>query len=277
MIRPARTVVISILLLAAASVKINSATSDSKPGRLTLPLDERWRFLKADAPGAEQPDFNDASWRPVNLPHDWSIEGPFDKDAPTRGAGGFLPSGAAWYRNHFAFPAADAARRVFIEFDGVMADSDVWINGFHLGKRPYGYVSFRYELTGHLNFGEDKPNVLAVRADTSRQPASRWYTGGGIYRHVRLVVVSPVHIDQWSTFVTTPQVSAREAKVLVQSTVANQSNADRNVALRIALIAPNGRAVRTVETGPQTVTAGKSADFRQEIPVTHSTDGALPW
>ena len=99
-------------------------------------------------------------------------------------------------------------RRVFVEFDGVMENSDVWINGFHLGHRPNGYVSFRYELTGHAEFWRRHDNVLAVRADTSAQPASRWYAGAGIYRHVRLVVTDPVHLAQDGVFVSTPKVSA---------------------------------------------------------------------
>jgi len=267
MIRRAKLVAISACLLAAVCTGIGPAEGDSNPGRRIMRFDDHWRFLKADAPGAEQPGFDDASWRPVVIPHDWSIEGPFDQNAPTRGAGGFLPAGVAWYRNHFLLPSAEASRRVFVEFDGVMANSDVWINGFHLGRRPYGYVSFRYDLTGHLNFGDAKPNVMAVRSDTSQQPASRWYSGAGIYRHVRLVIQNPVHIEHWSTFVTTPEVSQREATVRVQTTVVNQSGADREVAVRIALTAPNGSLVRSVETRPQTVPAGKSADYQQDIPV----------
>src|SRR5581483_5543944 len=159
--------------------------------RSTTSFDSDWRFEKGDASGAEAVEFNDSGWRTVNVPHDWSIEGPFDQKNPTGGAGGFLPAGVGWYRKHFALPASAARQRVFVEFDGVMANSDVWINGFHLGKRPYGYVSFRYELTGHLQSGPTPSNILAVRADNSGQPASRWYTGAGIYRHVRLIVTDP--------------------------------------------------------------------------------------
>src|SRR5580692_6078974 len=155
--------------------------------RVTLAFDTDWRFLKSDAAGAEKPEFADADWRVLNLPHDWSIEGPFDRQNPTGGAGAFLPAGIGWYRKHFTLSADQARRRVFVEFDGVMANSDVWINGFHLGLRPYGYVGFRYELTGHVSSGKDA-NLLAVRADNSQQPASRWYAGAGIYRHVRLVL-----------------------------------------------------------------------------------------
>jgi beta-galactosidase len=211
--------------------------------RTTVSFDSDWRFLKADAPGAEKPEFADAAWRALNVPHDWSIEGPFDQKNPAGGAGGFLPAGIGWYRKHFTLPADYAKRRVFVEFDGVMANSEVWINGFRLGKRPYGYVSFRYELTGHVTFGARNPNVLAVRADNSGQPASRWYAGAGIYRHVRLLVTDPVHLGQWATFVTTPQVAAGAATVRVQTTVVNQSDAARTVTVEVAILGPDGKTV----------------------------------
>jgi len=234
--------------------------------RQQVPIESGWKFSLGDPPGAEKVDFDDAKWRTLDVPHDWSIEGPFDEKNPTRGAGGFLPAGVGWYRKHFSLSSAYAGRRVFIEFDGVMANSDVWINGFHLGKRPYGYVSFRYELTGQLNFGKG-PNVIAVRADNSGQPASRWYSGAGIYRHVRMVITDPVHIDQWGTFVTSPVVSADSATVLVQSKVVNQSEAAREVVLEITLRGPNGRVVQSVTTKPQKVSALGATDFKQSIVV----------
>jgi beta-galactosidase len=230
-------------------------------------FDAGWRFLKSDAVGAEKPEFDDSAWRPVDVPHDWSIEGPFDEKNATGGAGGFLPAGVGWYRKHFALPAGPAGQHVFIEFDGVMANSDVWINGYHLGKRPYGYVSFEYDLTGHLKLGDEKANVLAVRADNLGQPASRWYTGAGIYRHVRLAVEEPVHAEHWSTFVTTPRVSAAEATVRVESRMVNQSEQARSVRLQIRILDTHGRAVGSAETAPQTVAAGNSADYAAEITV----------
>jgi beta-galactosidase len=239
----------------------------SQSARNVVSFDDDWRFLKGDAPAAEKPLFDDAAWRRLDVPHDWSIEGPFDKDNPTGGAGGFLPAGVGWYRKHFVLPPGYDKRRVFVEFDGVMANSDVWINGFHLGKRPYGYVSFSYELTGHLNFGNGKPNVLAVRADNSGQPASRWYTGAGIYRHVRLIAANPVHTEQWGTFVTTPKVTTAQATVHVQSTVVNQSDAPQSVTVQVTLVGPEGRTVQTGETKPQTIAAGQSADFQQDLDV----------
>ncbi len=267
MLRIPERVVLAVILLTAGAATIGFAAGDSATGRSAKLFDDQWQFLKADAPGAEQPGFDDASWRRVTLPHDWSIEGPFDRNATTGGAGGFLPSGVSWYRKHFVLPEADTMRRVFVEFEGVMANSDVWINGFHFGKRPYGYVSFSYEMTGHLQFGNDKSNVLAVRTDTSRQPASRWYTGAGIYRHVRLLIENPVHLERWSTFVTTPRVSTGEAVVRVETTAVNQADADRSVAVRMTLIAPDGHSLRPVQTEPRIIAAGRSVDFRQDIKV----------
>ncbi len=232
--------------------------------RATLPFDADWRFLKADAPGAEQNQFNDSAWRSLNVPHDWSIEGPFSETNKTGGAGGFLPSGVGWYRKHFTLPPSASNDCVSVEFDGVMANSDVWINGFHLGHRPYGYVSFSYELNGHLNFGGD--NVLAVRADTSQQPASRWYSGAGIYRHVRLVTTGPVHIEQWGQFIHTPQVSATQAAVALEITITNESTAPRNIHVITKLFVPNGKQVASAESSTLAAN-GTSTIVRQEIPV----------
>lgn len=233
-------------------------------GGTTRSFDSDWLFFKGDSPGAERQMFDDTQWRKLNVPHDWSIEGPFAETNPTGPGGGYLPSGVGWYRKHFRLPIADAGKRVFVDFDAVMANSDVWINGTHLGKRPNGYVSFRYELTGHLQFGNAQ-NVLVVRADNSGQPASRWYTGAGIYRHVRLVVTASVHLGHWSTFITTPKVSVERAVVRVESEVVNQSSTPRNVTLQMTLQRPDGSIVNTIDTGPQTVEAGKSVMFVQEI------------
>src|ERR1039458_9944828 len=230
--------------------------------RVTEHFDSNWQFLKADATDAEQIQFDDSAWRKLNVPQDWSIEGPFSETNKTGGSGGFLPSGVGWYRKHFTLPGNVSGRRVFIEFDGVMQNSDVWINGFHLGRRPYGYVSFSYELTRHLNFGRE--NVLAVRADTSEQPASRWYSGAGIYRHVRLVLTDAVHIEQWGVFITTPQVSRTQATVRIETSVTNESDSPRTITVETKLVAPNGKAVAAIETS-EPITNGAAAKFRQQI------------
>jgi beta-galactosidase len=255
------TFIIILLVWASKPVFAN------QPTRIIRSFDSDWRFLKAEAAGAERPDFDDTAWRTLEVPHDWSIEGPFDQKNPTGGAGGFLPAGIGWYRKSFDLPAGYERRRVFVEFDGVMANSEVWINGFPLGKRPNGYVSFRYEMTGHLRFGAREQNVIAVRADNSGQPASRWYTGAGIYRHVRLVVTDPLHIEHWGTFITTPNVSADQATVRVQSAVINQSAAPRKVRLQISLRAPDGRIIQSIETPQQIVEANQALTFQQDISV----------
>ena len=265
----------SVRLLAALASSLftitafaaNAPARDTSP-RSTISFDTDWRFLKSDASNAQSPTFDDASWRTLSVPHDWAIEGPFAESNPAGQGGAYLPAGIGWYRKHFTLAATDTHRRVFIEFDGVMANSDVWINGDHLGKRPYGYVSFRYELTGHLRFG-NAPNILAVRCDDSAQPASRWYAGAGIYRHVRLVVTSDIHIEASSTFITTPAITDANATVRVQSTVDNQSTEPHTAALAITILAPNGTAVKTITTPPQSIAPGQSTNFDQRIEVPH--------
>lgn len=253
----------AILIFTAGAGTFTAAAT--VPGRAVSNFDTGWFFFKGDAEGAEKTEFNDRGWLKLDVPHDWSIEGPFDKNNKTGPAGGFLPSGVGWYRKYFKVTASQAGRRVFIEFDGVMANSDVWINGVHLGKRPYGYISFGYELTPHIKFGQT--NVIAVRADNSRQPASRWYTGAGIYRHVRLVTTNAVHIEKWGTFISTPEVSAGSAvvKVKVSANVINQSDSAKNVSVEIVLRDPVGQVVGTARTKKNEIPAGGTFNFEQEI------------
>jgi len=234
--------------------------------RTTDNFDFGWRFLKADAAGAEQNNFSDAAWRQLDVPHDWSIEGPFAEANKTGGAGGFLPSGVGWYRKHFMLPKDAADKCVSVEFDGVMQNSDVWINGFHLGQRPNGYVSFCYELTGHLNFGGD--NVLAVRCDTSAQPASRWYSGAGIYRHVRLVVTEPIHFAENGVFISTPKVSATEATVKIEAAMTNPSASKRKITLVTQLISADGKTVAVADRGGE-ILAGAAEKFSPQMVIAH--------
>jgi beta-galactosidase len=228
-------------------------------------FDPDWRFLKGNAAGAEKTEFNDSSWKTVDVPHDWSIEGPFDEKNPTGAGGGYAPSGVSWYRKHFTVSERDKSRRAFIEFDGVMGISDVWINGVHLGQRPSGYISFEYELTPHLRFGGK--NVIAVRADTSLQPASRWYTGAGIYRHVRLVIKDNIHIPQYGVFVTTPQVNEKSAVVKVSAEVVNRSAAAKTIGLEVDLLDPNGKVAASGENKAVGLEPQKDGSFELELTV----------
>ncbi|MGN6370128.1 MAG: glycoside hydrolase family 2 TIM barrel-domain containing protein [Phycisphaerae bacterium] len=228
-------------------------------------FDRDWRFHKGDVAGGEAPGLADAAWQRVDVPHDWSIEGPFDPKNPSGGAGAFLPGGVGWYRKHFTISEV-GQKHVFITFDGVMANSDVWVNGVHLGHRPYGYVTFGYELTPHLRNGE---NVVAVRADTSQQPASRWYAGSGIYRHVHLYTTDAVHFVRDGLFVTTPdlQPGAERATVHVQSEVVNQSDVPRQVSVHLRLVAPDGRPIEGGDSAPQVIGPGATGVFEQDVAV----------
>ena len=216
--------------------------------RSIINFDSNWHFLKDDAKGAEVSAFDDSKWRKLDVPHDWSIEGTYNETNPTGRGGGYLPAGIGWYRKTFTLNENDAKRKISVEFDGVMANSDVWINGFHLGKRPNGYISFSYELTGHLKFGKGEKNVLAVRADNSLQPASRYYTGAGIYRHVRLVITNPIHIAPRGIYVRSTQVNDKKANLNLQIQVTNESSAIAVVSVSTTITDPSGKIVKTVES-----------------------------
>lgn len=236
-----------LIFLAAALGGLLSADRALSAGRSVRSLDDDWRFHKGEVEAAHVLSFDDSSWRRVDVPHDWGIEGPFDRQNPASREGAYLPTGVGWYRKTFSLPASEADKHVFVEFDGVMANSDVWINGQHLGKRPNGYVSFRYELTPHLRFGDGEANVLAVRADTSEQVASRWYTGSGIYRHVRLVVVDRLHIDAGSVYVTTPTITSDRATVEVAVFATNGRQSALKILTQAEILDDAGRVVSPVE------------------------------
>ncbi|WP_205702980.1 sugar-binding domain-containing protein [Botryobacter ruber] len=260
--------VVMLLLLLALLLGLTATAQAQKQAsaRTTTSFDKDWQFHQGEAKGAEAASFDDKAWRRVDVPHDWSIEGTVSKDNPTGRGGGYFPNGVGWYRKTFTLPDNYNGRKVFVEFDGIMANSDVWVNGKHLGKRPYGYVSFQYDLTPHLNIGKGKTNVIAVRADNSQQPASRWYTGAGIYRHVRLVATDPVHADHWGVFVTTPEVSKEQATVRVQAKIKNDSGKQQEVTVQTTLVDAGGKAVKTAEE-TKTVPAGQALDFQKEVVV----------
>ncbi|RZK19068.1 MAG: hypothetical protein EOO86_08510 [Pedobacter sp.] len=198
------------------------------------------------------------------MPNDWSIEGAYDKANLTARGGGYLPSGIGWYRKSFSLDENLSGKKISIEFDGVMANSDVWINGFHLGKRPYGYISFNYDLSKHLNFGKGKTNIIAVKADNTVQPASRYYTGAGIYRHVRLVATDPIHIDNWGVFITTPEASAQKATVKVQTAVSNESTKAAQITVETSVLDGTGKVVKIVQS-KQSIAANQSIKLDQSI------------
>jgi beta-galactosidase len=196
--------------------------------RIHTNFDNGWRFsLQADNRAAALA-YDDSHWRLLNLPHDWAIEGKFSKDNPAGIHGGALPGGLGWYRKTFTLHNANAFKHYYIDFDGVYMNSEVFLNGHSLGVRPYGYISFEYDMTPYISLTGE--NVIAVKVDNSKQPNSRWYSGCGIYRHVYLIEVGDIHIAHWGTQITTPKVSAEEATVDVKVTIKNEvAKADKVV------------------------------------------------
>jgi beta-galactosidase len=251
------------LLLTLASLTL---AVPARAQRQRLSMDPGWRFTLGDPAGAQAPRFDDHAWRRVDLPHDWSIEGVPEQDAPGGGRGGYFPTGTGWYRKAFRMPQEFRRGRdvAWLEFDGVYMNSDVWINGFHLGHRPYGYISFAYDVTRHLVPGV---NVVAVRVDNSRQPSARWYTGSGIYRNVWLTVTGPLHVGHWGTTVTTPRVDSAAAEVAVRTRVENEGGAVRRAVLRALVLDGAGREVARAET-TFAVGAGASDTLEQRLRVT---------
>lgn len=196
-----------------------SATSLS--AREVINFNKDWKFclnLETDSNPADI-EFDDSGWRTLDVPHDWAIEGDFDEHNPSGTGGGALPGGIGWYRKTFKVSKKDTGSIIKIEFDGVYMNSSVWINGHLLGTRPYGYISFSYNLTPYINWGGD--NVIAVKVDNSDQPNSRWYSGCGIYRDVRLVKTGVIRVDQWGTYVRTESLSGNKALVRINTSVVN--------------------------------------------------------
>jgi beta-galactosidase len=224
-------------------------------------FDNGWRFHLEDIAQGQSPALADQAWRQVDLPHDWSIEGPYSQKNAS--GTGFLPGGIGWYRKTFQLPASMRGRRVSIRFDGVYRDSTVWINGARLGSRPYGYSSFEYDLTPHLGFGA-QPNVLAVRVDHSVVADSRWYPGSGIYRHVWLNVTGPVHIAPWGTYVTTPVAGEAEALVSIETRLMNETPAEAVATVVTSVVNEKAEEVGTAKE-EEPVAAGKDRTFAQQV------------
>lgn len=257
-----------VYLLAALLCSSYEVAANSRPGK-TVIFNEDWRFHLGDVTNAQASDFNDSKWRQLNLPHDWSVEGEFDEKNPAGTGGGALPGGLAWYRKTFNIPSSSKGKLVFVDFDGVYRNSEVWINGHHLGKRPYGYSSFEYELTPYLNFGTQK-NLIAVKVDNSQQPNSRWYSGSGIYRNVWLTTTEKARVDHWGTFVTTPEVSEQSATVAIKTKVRNDS--DNNAPLNLTTILSDASGNEVGRAGEKNVAAkGSVTEVSQLIKVLRPT------
>jgi beta-galactosidase len=246
---------------------------DTPVGKQNRTFDLGWKFIREDVPGAEKPDFNDSRWRDVDLPHDWSIEdlpgpdnvgqiGPFSKTSPGGTSTGYVVGGTGWYRKTFTIDPADQGKDFQILFDGVYMESDVYINGQHIGFHPYGYTPFYYDLTPYVNTGEGQ-NVVAVRVNNPGRN-SRWYSGSGIYRHVWLVVTDPVHVPVWGVAVTTPEITDKSATVQVDISLENKSGTKQDIKVHTEIVRTERRAFASAETN---VTIDKQGRVSQTLQI----------
>lgn len=226
----------------------NIQAQNTEPQNILFNFD--WRFHKGGADGAQSIGFDDSNWRQLDLPHDWSIEdlpetnSPFNQDAISQVQGGFTTGGTGWYRKTFYTPENQKDKIFRLQFEGVYMNSEIWINGKLVGKHPNGYTSFWFDITSFLNFGNQ--NLLAVKV-MNEGKNSRWYSGSGIYRHVWLSVLNPIHIQQWSTNITTPEINSSQATVNIQTKLINKSPASCNLNIVSKIISPEEKEISVVE------------------------------
>lgn len=240
--------------------------SSSKKVRENVDFTEGWKFYLGDDSIAYNAQYDDAKWRILDLPHDWSIEADFSLKNPATPGGGALPGGIGWYRKDFVVDKSDEGKNVYIDFDGIYWNSKVWINGHLLRERPNGYISFRYDLTPYIKVGER--NVIAVRVDNSKQPNSRWYSGSGIYRNVRLVTTNALHVDLWGTYVTTPTVAKDNAEIKIETNIKNSSDLSQTFELYSILIDKDGKEIAGINNS-ESVGVGENISMNQSLKVSN--------
>lgn len=211
-----------VILFLSVAAGVVSSYGQSPEGRTVIDFDSGWHFFKGDFNGMTDAISRKAGWQSVMLPHDWSIEGPFSANNPATNQGGALPGGIGWYKKIFSLLREDTAKQISVMFDGIYRNSEVWINGHYLGRRPYGYISFAYDITPYVHFGGK--DTIVVRVDNSQQPNSRWYTGSGINRNVWLIKKNDAAIAQWGTFVQTKNTGNNQYEVHEEVKINNKSN-----------------------------------------------------
>lgn len=206
-------------------------------------FNQAWLFQKGEQTGADKRGFDDSEWRALDLPHDWAIEGPFDVKYNAR-AGGLPFHGIGWYRKHFVIPAEKEGKRVKILFDGAMSLAKVWLNGSYIGERPYGYTGFYFDITDLVNIGGE--NVIAVEL-RPEDLSSRWYPGAGIYRNTWIEYNNPVHLAQWGTYITTPEIDENRAMVQAEVTLENHLSAPVHAVLETKILDSEGKMVSSAK------------------------------
>jgi hypothetical protein len=189
----------------------------------------KWKFHYGDCPDAWFKGYQDSAWEEVSVPHDWSVHMPFSKENSS--GTGYLPGGTGWYRTSFLLPESMRGKRIYITADGIYKNGQLWCNSYYLGKRPYGYSTFRYDITEQACFG-DVPNLISVKVNHPDISDSRWFTGSGITRKVTISAEEPVHPDFQGIFFQTPAVTAKKADILVENTIKNDSGEEITVTVR---------------------------------------------
>jgi len=243
----------------------------------TVLFDDGWRFIKDNPSGAENPAFDDSGWRIADLPHDWSIEdlpgkipdsiiSPFSKTSISRKGTGYTVGGTAWYRKEFTTDRKDKDKIVYIQFDGVYMNSDVWVNGKNVGNHPYGYTSFFYDITPYLNMA-GQPNIVAVQVKNEGENA-RWYSGSGIYRHTWLILVNPTHIGMWGVYVKTPSLTEKSADINITTTLVNSGKKNSPVTVQVQIIDPSGQMVGATKSN-SIVSPGTKTNLDQNISISN--------
>jgi hypothetical protein len=250
--------ILIISLLAVQSVRLPAQVSFGQAEK----LNDHWRFSLNSPEPCETPSLDDGNWQTVDLPHDWSVKEALSPSLAS--CTGYLPGGLGWYRKHFDVPEQAGGKRVYLYFEGVYNRSEVFVNGISLGKRPNGYISFMYDATPHIRFGE--ANVVAVKVDHTQSADSRWYTGSGIYRDVWLVYAHPVHIAQWGVHARTAKVAKDHAVVRASVEVENGTDAAVAVSVRNELFY-NERPVTSL-TRKISIAAGGKSDVEMDLKVT---------
>lgn len=248
------------LLFLLSMVLLPGLLKAQSTGRPAL-FNSAWAFHKGDISTGISGIASETQWKTVDLPHDWSIEGPFSDEWAS--ATGYLPGGIGWYKKSFAGYAAWQGKQVYIYFDGVYKNSEVWINGHYLGKRPNGFISFQYELSPYLKI--KSANTIVVKVDHSEFADSRWYTGSGIYRNAYLIVKDPVHIAPWDVAFTTPDVSTEKATVKVKVSITNSKAADAAVLVKVNLLDSKAKAVASFQKQVKVKPGTHEVVFEQQI------------
>src|SRR4051812_37108716 len=266
-----------IFLVLLFSFCFSKPFAQSNAQSRTYLFDNNWLFTKDNVANAEQADYNDSTWRALDLPHDWSIEdlpsqqedsvqGPFSKASIGKMGTGYMIGGTAWYRKHFTINKADEGKTAYLQFDGVYMNADVWVNGKHVGNHPYGYTSFWFNITPFLN-PNGQPNAVAVQVKNEGMNA-RWYSGSGIYRHTWLTLVNPVHVAPWGVHVTTSDATEKQAGVEVVTSVTNAEKQNIPLSYVVKVLAPSGAEVGRATMG-SSIAAGQTKELKQIVSVTN--------